>query len=100
MELLDPAAIRRFSFKISFSYAEEEQVEALYRSLLAPLVKGEIPESVKNRLFRLARLTPGDFHVVKSQFWLAESETTTHEQLVESLAAEQNRKLERRQVGF
>jgi SpoVK/Ycf46/Vps4 family AAA+-type ATPase len=102
MNDMDAAAIRRFSFKMSFSYADPEQARALYKSLLAPLVDGMLPKSVETELSILRRLTPGDFHTVKSQYWLAERGEVTHKQLMECLALEERLKQDgkARRVGF
>jgi SpoVK/Ycf46/Vps4 family AAA+-type ATPase len=102
MEDMDAAALRRFSFKLSFGYAGPEQTTALYKALLAPLADGKLPKCAEEELSRMRHLTPGDFHAVKSQYWLAERGETTHEQLLETLAAEERLKLDRqaRRVGF
>jgi DNA polymerase III delta prime subunit len=102
MENMDPAAMRRFSFKVRFDYAGPEQVDALYGSLLAPLAPGRLPARLRERLLGLTRLAPGDFNAVRSKYWLSEPGEVTHERLVRDLADEQSLKLERlnRRVGF
>jgi SpoVK/Ycf46/Vps4 family AAA+-type ATPase len=102
MEDMDAAALRRFSFKLSFGYAGPEQTMALYKTPLAPLVEGKLPKHIEEKLSCMRHLTPGDFHAVKSQYWLAERGETTHEQLLEALASEERLKLDRqaRRVGF
>ena len=99
---LDEAALRRFSFKIAFGYAGPEQAKALYKSLLAPLVDGTLPENVAEALSNMRCLAPGDFHVVKSQYWLAAQGEATHEKLLENLAREEKLKRDGqgRTVGF
>jgi hypothetical protein len=98
---VDAAALRRFSFKISFGYAKPAQVEALYRSLLAPLTKEVLAESLKARLLELTKLTPGDFKAVRSRYWLMEPGKVSHEELIGGLAAEQRAKTEHgRIIGF
>ena len=83
METMDAAAMRRFPFKVRFTYAGAEQAMALYSALLAPLA-------------------PGDFHAVRSQYWLAERGEVSHEELVRALRREQDMKRdhEERKVGF
>jgi SpoVK/Ycf46/Vps4 family AAA+-type ATPase len=102
MKDMDEAAMRRFSFKIPFGYASTEQAEALYKSLLAPVVNGALPKNLEEKLARLQFLTPGDFHTVKSQYWLAGQGEVTHEQLLESLAREEKLKRDgqARRIGF
>ena len=103
-EQLDPAAMRRFSHKVEFRYADSTQVLALYGALLAPLCEGELPEALHRRLTGMASLAPGDFHAVRAQYdplFTAPGETT-HEMLVEALAREAELKVEpkERRVGF
>jgi SpoVK/Ycf46/Vps4 family AAA+-type ATPase len=102
IENMDAAAMRRFSFKISFSYAGQEQIIALYNKILAPLAKGSMSKSLERELKTMPRLTPGDFHAVESQFWLSDTTEVSHEELVKALKREQGMKLERdgRRVGF
>jgi SpoVK/Ycf46/Vps4 family AAA+-type ATPase len=102
MDDLDSAALRRFSFKIPFTYAKPAQTEKLYAIILAELVEGPIADTDIEKLSRLSYLTPGDFHVVRNRNWLAPKGSLTHTQLIAALADEQNAKLERtaRQVGF
>jgi SpoVK/Ycf46/Vps4 family AAA+-type ATPase len=99
---LDPAAMRRFSFKVPFGYAGPDQAAALYAALLAPLAGNALPESLERELRAMTRLAPGDFHAVRSQHWLSEPGGTSHEELVKSLAREQELKLDReeRRIGF
>ena len=102
MEKMDAAAMRRFSFKVRFTYAGPEQISALYSALLAPLADGGIPRALELELRGMTRLAPGDFHTVRSQHWLTERGEISHEELVHSLKREQEIKLDReeRRVGF
>ena len=103
-EQLDPAAMRRFSHKLEFRYADSEQVQALYEALLAPLCEGELPEALRRRLTDMSCLAPGDFHAVRAQFdpLFTEPGETTHEMLVDALEKEAELKIEHkaRRVGF
>ena len=94
--------MRRFPFKVRFVYARTEQVMALYSAHLAPLVDEELPDALEQELRGMKRLAPGDFHVVKSQHWLAEPGEISHEALVGGLKREQDMKLDgkERRVGF
>jgi SpoVK/Ycf46/Vps4 family AAA+-type ATPase len=102
MDNLDPAALRRFSFKLPFAYAKPDQIESLYNSLLAPLTNGMMTGYEKMWLYSLDHLTPGDFHVVRNQNWLTPKETVSHEKLIAALETEQKVKQERegRVIGF
>ena len=99
---LDAAAMRRFSFKVRFTYAGAEQIMALYSALLAPLAVGELPCVLEQEMCGMKRLAPGDFHAVRSQYWLSERGEVSHEDLILSLKREQEMKLdsEERRAGF
>lgn len=56
LDRIDPAALRRFTFKVKFDYMTPPQSEAAYRQFFA----AEPPA----RLKALQHLTPGDFAVV------------------------------------
>lgn len=103
-EQLDPAAMRRFSHKVEFRYADSGQVQALYEALLTPLCEGELPDALRHRLTGMKCLAPGDFHAVRAQYdplFTAPGEVT-HELLVDALAREAELKIEQkeRRVGF
>ena len=99
---MDPAAMRRFSFKIPFGYAGPIQLNALYASLLAPLVGTPLPAELKVKLDAQKKLTPGDFHAVRMQFWLNEQGSVSHETLLTALLHEQAIKLDTvaQRIGF
>ena len=56
-EHLDPATLRRFVFKLAFSYLAHDQVEAAFRGYFALTPPAQ--------LSTLTALTPGDFAVVR-----------------------------------
>lgn len=97
---LDNAAIRRFPVKVKFSYARPEQLEALYRKLLAPLAKGEPGREILQTLMRQKHLAPGDFAAVRLRMWMEDE--LTHEYLLDELLKEQRHKLdeESKTMGF
>jgi SpoVK/Ycf46/Vps4 family AAA+-type ATPase len=99
---MDAASMRRFSFKIPFTYANPKQIAALYDSLLAPLVKNKLKPEDERDLCAMPRLTPGDFHAVRSQYWLTEPGLISHKELINGLRNEQKTKLEEsgRRIGF
>ena len=101
-EIMDSAAMRRFSYKVQFSYAKPPQLEALYLGILAPLVHTKTPPEILGRLKLQTMLTPGDFAAVYRQFWIANPKNLTHEVLIKALLHEQKLKLEANQVqlGF
>ena len=59
MDSLDPASLRRFTFKIGFDWMNAAQV----REAFAAFFGNEAPTGVEN----LDRLTPGDFALVRSK---------------------------------
>lgn len=72
IEQLDTAAIRRFSFKISFDYLKAEQLVSIFRESMQDFnVKEtagmEINDAI-DHLMRLDNLTPGDFAAISEQF--------------------------------
>ena len=99
---LDPASVRRFSYKIKFDYSGVSQVLALYDSLLKPLCGDELPSELARELKTFTRLTPGDFHSVRSQYnsFLSNEKTVTHEILINSLRREMSMKHEKFKAGF
>jgi AAA+ superfamily predicted ATPase len=99
---LDPAAMRRFSFKFEFSYASGERLEALYGAHLAPLA-GSGPTGADLRALRsMEGLTPGDFGAVRSRYWLADPGSVGHRELIGALGLELRLKLDKpeRTIGF
>ena len=54
---LDPATLRRFTFKISLDYLSPEQAMAAFRAYFEFAAPGEVAD--------LTALTPGDFAVVR-----------------------------------
>jgi SpoVK/Ycf46/Vps4 family AAA+-type ATPase len=99
---MDAAAMRRFSFKVPFTYAKPEQVMALYAALLAPLTGKSLQPEEERELRDMTRLTPGDFHAVKSQYWLADRGSISPAELLGSLRHEQSMKLDKanKRIGF
>ena len=101
---LDAAAMRRFSHKVSFTYAGQEQVQALYTKLLAHICTDPLPRQLARELSSLNRLTPGDFHAVRSQYdpLFVEASEVSHEIIISALAKEQSLKNEQHvcRIGF
>lgn len=103
-EELDAAAMRRFSHKVAFAHAGPEQIRALYQRLLAPLCAEPLPPLLETELLGMSRLTPGDFHAVRSQYdsLFADASEVNHKILIDALAKEQSLKTEQRtrRIGF
>lgn len=101
---LDAAAMRRFSHKIAFAYAGREQVLSLYTKLLAHICAAPLSPVLEKRLVGLDRLTPGDFHAVRSQYdpLFIDASEVSHKLLIDALIKEQTLKTEQttRRIGF
>ena len=91
-ESLDAAVMRRFSHKVAFGYARTNQILSLYMKLLAPLCVYPLSMKLKEKLVGLGKITPGDFHAVRSRFdpLLEDDLTVYHDTLIESLQKEQS----------
>lgn len=65
MESLDPAALRRFDFKLYFDYMDSRQRWMMFRDTakLLNLQRKQV-STVKQRIEKLDQLTPGDFSTV------------------------------------
>lgn len=100
---LDHAALRRFRFKIEFHPLTPEGNVHFYKKLLLPLVRigSAVSEHDTQQIRCMNNLTPGDFAVVKEQFFFVDASTITHEKLIVSLMNEARHKQEKkRNIGF
>jgi hypothetical protein len=65
---LDPAVLRRFTFKVEFGYLGPEQAMTLFEDLVSSLGGGALDAAttawVQESLRSFARLAPGDFSAV------------------------------------
>ncbi|MBQ7738109.1 MAG: ATP-binding protein [Desulfovibrionaceae bacterium] len=101
-KIMDSAAMRRFSFKVEFTYANAKQLSALYLKMLAPLSNQPTPPEILLRLQNQKMLAPGDFTAVHRQFWMKDPATVEHNALLDALISEQKLKLEKeaKRLGF
>jgi SpoVK/Ycf46/Vps4 family AAA+-type ATPase len=98
---LDPAALRRFDYKVEMGYLLPHQAYAMLLGLLARLdLAAELDPSVRQQLLVLQTLTPGDFAVIERQHRIAPFDCV--DQVLQSLAAEVTGKMppEPRRMGF
>ena len=81
-----------------------EQTVILYEALLVPLVGSPLPPEWEKEPFRMDRLTPGDFQVVRAsrQSLFTAQSGVMHEELIAALRREVALKLENnnRAIGF
>lgn len=103
LDALDPATLRRFTFKIEFRWLTAEQRRVLLEHLFAQLAAAASAAEradVDAKLRRLDNLAPGDFAVVAERQQLGMPFATLAE-VVDALAAECRHKAsERRPIGF
>jgi hypothetical protein len=101
-EAMDPAAMRRFSFKVPFRYSGPRELELLYLKLLAPLTGTEPDEAFLRRLAGEEGLCPGDFRTVRSRHHAFGGKAASHGDLLDELLLERKLKLEKdaRTIGF
>ena len=80
---LDPAVLRRFTFKLQFDYLDETGsklfFERTFRTKLTP--------DEERELSRIANLAPGDFRTVRQSFYYL-GDDVTHEELLAALREE------------
>ena len=86
---LDPAIMRRFTFKLEFDYLDDEGKKSFFERLFkTKLTEGEFAE-----LKTLRNLAPGDFRTVRQEaFYLDEPQT--NEELIAALREECQMKLD------
>jgi transitional endoplasmic reticulum ATPase len=98
---LDPAALRRFDYKVSIGYLLPHQRRILLSGLLDQFrLNDELSANTLERLHRLDALTPGDFAVLRRQQRI--TAFSCADAVVEALAAEVAGKepLPSRRIGF
>jgi len=97
-DFLDPAAWRRFHFKIRFDFLRSEQLWHLFQQALTVLgsevTDSKLVTDVRHRLNALTNLTPGDFAAVLGQAPFTQTKWGA-EQLLHALECESRGKAER-----
>jgi len=84
---LDPATLRRFTFKLEFDCLENAGKDLFFKQFFAPINLCKLSAVETQRLHRIAALTPGDFRTVRqSLYYLATTPTTS--QILEALERE------------
>lgn len=85
---LDPAAIRRFNFRLHFDYLDNHGKEIFYENFFATLNLPALTAAEKRKLNAIENLTPSDFRNVRQQYFYLEDEVLTNGEVLEALAAE------------
>jgi transitional endoplasmic reticulum ATPase len=101
---LDPATLRRFTFKLEFDYLDPMGKLLFYQRMFAELCDGTLSDCQKHQLARIDNLTPGDFRTVRQSFSYLGTGRFPHDELMaaleqESLAKRQGRH-DGRRFGF
>jgi ATPase family protein associated with various cellular activities (AAA) len=104
MDSLDPAAMRRFTWKIEFRALAPEQAWTMFcnETGLDAAGEPERSEELKGQLAEISDLAPGDFATVKRQSEMLDEELTP-EAWIDQLATEAKAKmagLRRQKLGF
>jgi SpoVK/Ycf46/Vps4 family AAA+-type ATPase len=101
MERLDPASLRRFSFKIKFDYLTRAQRWGMFQQELERLGGDtSVADGYEHEISNLDRLTPGDFAVAARQFELWGTAATA-QKLYDQLTKECDAKgAPLRKIGF
>jgi transitional endoplasmic reticulum ATPase len=98
---LDPAALRRFDYKVAIGYLLPHQRDALLLTLLNQFcLPTDLSHTALERLHQLDALTPGDFAVLRRQHRI--TPFTCAHSVIEGLSAEVAGKepLHPRRIGF
>jgi transitional endoplasmic reticulum ATPase len=93
LDSIDPAALRRFSFKVKFDFMTQDQARKAYKRFFG--------RSAPSALGELTALTPGDLAVVAKKLWVLDGgacDDATILQMLEQEVAVKN--LPARRIGF
>jgi len=93
-QIIDPAALRRFDFKLTLDYLNQQQVVKLYQETV-----GKISKAEQQKLMQMKQLTTGDFAIVARRNRLSQK-PLTHFQNIQLLQEENNRKEKHQSIGF
>lgn len=89
VQKLDPAALRRFSYRLHFDYLTNEGKEIFFRTYFTkPMELAELNEEEKKRLFAVDSMTPSDFRNVRQQFFYLADTRLSNMEIVEALETE------------
>jgi replication-associated recombination protein RarA len=93
-QMIDKAALRRFDFKLTLDYLNQQQVLKLYQDVV-----GNISKAEQQQLIQLKQLTAGDFAIVARRNRLSRK-PLTHVQNIQLLQEENNSKQQSKSIGF
>lgn len=99
---LDPATLRRFTFKLEFDCLDDAGKELFFKRMFGSFNLPALSSAQEKRLRHIPVLTPGDFRTVRQGLYYLGEEVTT-EQLLEGLERESAMKAKgrpSRRIGF
>ena len=85
---LDPAAGRRFTFKLRFDYLDLNGKLHFYKCFFKHLKLPPLTAQEQMSLDAIAQLTPGDFRNVRQQFYYLAEEQLSNAEIIKALADE------------
>jgi len=88
IQKLDPAALRRFTFRIHFDFLDDAGKETFYRTYFGPLNAPELTEADKAALHAIEKLTPSDYRNVRQQLFYLDNADLTAIEIINALKLE------------
>ncbi len=88
IQKLDPAALRRFTFRVHFDFLDAKGKEVFYQTYFQHLGLPELAPAELARLHAIERLTPSDFRNVRQQCYYLADGNLTNAELIDALEAE------------
>lgn len=89
IQKFDPAALRRFSFRLHFDYLTNEGKEIFYKTYFTcPMHLPELSAKERERLSAIASMTPSDFRNTRQQFFYLEDTCLSNMEILEALETE------------
>ncbi len=88
IQRLDPAALRRFTFRLHFDFLGYAGKDVFYRTYFGPLRAPALSPEDLRALHNIERLTPSDFRNVRQKLFYLENEGLSGREIVEALRQE------------
>lgn len=88
IQKLDPAAFRRFTFRLHFDFLEDSGKEIFYHTYFDPMNAPELTDADRAALHAIGRLTPSDFRNVRQQLFYLKDADLTAKELIDALRLE------------
>ena len=88
IQKLDPAALRRFTFRLHFDFLDNAGKELFYKTYFSPLKAPKLTDEDKEMLHGIERLTPSDFRNVRQQLFYLKNASLSASEIIEALKME------------